>query len=82
MGAHAIPVASRSDLVTLKKIALEDDPTRKTDRADLKALEAVRIYARLLAEVRLSSSARVPSLARHLCEGHGFFRSRRGGYAP
>lgn len=42
MAGHAVPVASQSDLVTLKRLALKDDPTRKTDSADIKALEALR----------------------------------------
>lgn len=42
MAGRHIPVASADDLVTLKRIALEDDPKRKTDRADLKALEELR----------------------------------------
>jgi hypothetical protein len=46
MDGHAIPVASQGDLVTLKRIALEDNPSRKTDRADLKALEALRSRSR------------------------------------
>ena len=41
MAEHAIPVAARTDLMTLKRIAVADDPRRKTDKADLKALEAL-----------------------------------------
>jgi len=46
MAGQAVPVASQSDLMALKRLALEDDPTRKNDRADLKALEALRTRSR------------------------------------
>lgn len=36
-----VPVAGRADLMTLKRIAVADDPRRKTGKADLKALEAL-----------------------------------------
>lgn len=42
MQGNHIPVASSADLIILKRLALDDDPSRKTDRADLKALEALR----------------------------------------
>ena len=42
MEGRGIPVASPSDLLTLKRLALQDDPRRKTDRADIKALEALQ----------------------------------------
>lgn len=41
MAGQTVPVASIDDLVALKRIALDDDPRRKTDRADLTALEAL-----------------------------------------
>jgi hypothetical protein len=42
MRGSPIPVASSLDLITLKRLAIKDDPSRKTDRADLQMLEALR----------------------------------------
>jgi len=39
MAGARVRVASRSDLIEMKRVAFEHDPSRKTDRLDLDALE-------------------------------------------